>query len=205
MNNQLPAKQEDLANRFLKVAKETSSEGIGRLLKFIKGKFFVGDDEIPIGHECIAHVSELARGWVKFEDGAVVEQQIGKVAEDFQPAARDELGDTDSDQWETDSSGKPRDPWVFQFYLPLEDAETGEIVVFVASSHGGRGAIGKLCNIFGRNASKGLPIIRLNTSAYKDKLYGRIETPEFPVVSWTGEAAADPKPLKAELNDEIPF
>lgn len=203
MGNEL-AKKDVLANRFLRVAGETNGENIGRLLKFTKGHYYVGDDEVAAGREYVAHVNQLARGWVKFEDGKVVEQKLGKIADGFEPAAREELGDTDSDQWEVDSSGNPRDPWVLQYYLPFEDLETGEVVVFVTSSHGGRGAIGKLCNVFARNVDKGSPQIRLGVSAYKHREYGRIETPEFPVVSWTG-GADDPKTLANELNDEVPF
>src|SRR6516165_3006769 len=104
------------------------SDSLGPLLKFIKGEWFIGDTKIEIGRAYVAHLSELVHGWVKFQDGKPVEQRVGKVADKFRPAKREELGDLDRDKWETQLSGAPRDPWSLQFFLPLEDVETGEIV-----------------------------------------------------------------------------
>jgi hypothetical protein len=203
----LPATQQEVGSRLLQAAQELNSGGgFGKLLKFTKGKYFVGDDEIPAGHEMIAHVVALARGWVKFEDGKVVEQRVGKVADGFILPDRDELGDTDESKWTRDATGEPRDPWSSQMYLPMENTDTGEVVVFVTASHGGRSAIGTLCNVAARNLHKGLPVIRLNTSSYRHRSYGRIETPDFPVVNWTGAHVEARKPSVAkELDDEIPF
>jgi hypothetical protein len=203
-NTNLPAPIKDVIARLLQVAQETS--GLGRLLKFNKGKYFTGDDEVSIGREKIAHVLSLARGWVKFVDGKVVQQEIGKVAEGYKQAVRNELGDLDESKWERDARGNPRDPWSEQMYLPMEDAETGEIAVFVTGSHGGKGAIRALLNVAGRNLDKGAPVIRLAVSSYRHRTFGRIETPDFPVVSWTGSSGVVEKPAVAEeLNDEIPY
>src|SRR5262249_50322017 len=62
-------------NPWLQVAAE-SSGNFGKLLKFVKGKWEVGDDEVPIGTEYIAHIDQLARGWVHFEDGEIVGDPI---------------------------------------------------------------------------------------------------------------------------------
>jgi hypothetical protein len=203
----LPAKQETVGALLVQAAQELDSGGLGKLLKFTKGKYFVGDDEVSIGREMIAHVTAVARGWVKFADGKMVAQHVGKVADGFVVPKREDLGDTDNGKWERDPGGLLRDPWSFQWYLPLEDAETGEVVVFVTASHGGRSAVGSLCRIVGRNVRKGTPIIRLNVSSYRHKTYGRIETPDFPIVGWAGVPATEviaPGAAK-ELDDEIPF
>jgi hypothetical protein len=102
-----------------------------RLLKFVKGKWYVGDDELPAGREFIAHVPQLAHGMVKFVDGKVAEQRVGIVADGFVLPSRDELDDIDPKKWETDHAGVPRDPWCQQYYLPLEDNGTGELFTFV--------------------------------------------------------------------------
>jgi hypothetical protein len=133
----------------------------------------------------------------KFVDGKVVQQEIGKVAEGYKQAVRNELGDLDESRWERDARGNPRDPWSEQMYLPMEDAETGEIAVFVTGSHGGKGAIRALLNVAGRNLDKG-PVIRLAVSSYRHRTFGRIETPDFPVVSWTGSSGVVEKPAVAE-------
>src|SRR5262249_22936862 len=135
------------------------------------------------------------------------------------------LGDMDQSQWERDAAGKPRDPWVLQYYLALEDVETGELLTFVTGTAGGTNAIGKLCGQFARNAKNGRPIIRLGASSYKHRSYGRVEVPDFPVIGWTGSALAqgavpdfpvipggapaqEPVPALAranEMDDDIPF
>jgi hypothetical protein len=183
-----------------------------RLLKFVKGEYFSGDDNIPLGREFVAHVAQLAHGWVKFTDGKVVEQRVGVAADGFRPAQRDELGDTDQTKWETDATGKPRDPWCQQQYVPLENAETGELVTFVTASQGGKSAIGRLVTQFVRNCHNGLPVVRLATSSYKHKSFGRVEVPDFPIVRWIGSGSASSKPQLKVINgatddvaDEVPF
>jgi hypothetical protein len=174
-----------VANNFLRVAEESqSSELGGRIMKFVKGHYNVGDDEVPAGGEYVAHVNKLLRGYVKFGGGKLIEQRLGKVAEGFQVPKREELGDTDQTTWERDANGKPRDPWALQYYLPLESSETGEVSVFVTSSRGGFGAISNLCTVFARNVKNGLPVIKLGTSSYRHRTYGRIAIPDFPVVGW---------------------
>ncbi|HXB77112.1 MAG TPA: hypothetical protein VNX23_06835 [Bradyrhizobium sp.] len=157
-----------------------------RLLKFSKGNWLIGDDELSADRLFIAHVHQLAHGWVKFIDGKVADQRVGIVANGFVVTDRSELGDTDRGQWEREPSGAPRDPWSKQYYLPLEDARTGELFTFVTGSQGGNSAIGKLTNLFLRNARRGLPIVTLATDFYKHKQYGRVEVPEFSLKSWTG-------------------
>src|SRR5262249_29154693 len=98
MTNTALAKIEDVRERLLQVAQEQT--GLGRLLKFNKGKYFVGDDEIPINREMIAHVVSFARGWVKFADNKVVQQEIGKVAEGYKQPPRNDMGDLDETKWE---------------------------------------------------------------------------------------------------------
>src|SRR5262249_46358398 len=156
----LPANLQTLATRLVEVAQETSSE-FQKLLKFTKGHYYIGDDEVAIGREYIAHVHQLMRGWIKFEDNKPADKKLGKGADGFKVPDREELGDTDQTHWLRDDLGIPRDPWVRQSLLPLEDAETGELVVFVTSSHGGTSAIGQLCHVAGRNVKNGLPKIRL--------------------------------------------
>jgi hypothetical protein len=58
-----------------------------------------------------------------------------------------------------------------------------------------------------------LPKLRLGVSSYKHKTYGRIETPDFTVIGWTGWPAGtvapppgeDSEAQATELDDEIPF
>jgi hypothetical protein len=81
----------------------------------------------------IAHVNQLARGYVKFKGGELVDRLIGKVVDGFTMPKREDLDDNDESNWEMNDRGERRDPWVAQSYLPLENLETGELVVFARS------------------------------------------------------------------------
>jgi hypothetical protein len=205
MTNEL-ATVETTANRFLEVAHETQANL--KLLKFTKGKYYIGDDDVT-GRTYIAYVDQMARGYVRFSGGKVTEQRVGKVADGFRAPARDELGDVDETRWEKDTTGKPRDPWSYQFYIPMTDFETGDTAVFVTSSHGGKGAVGCLSDLYAKNIRKGRPIIKLAVESYRHQTFGRIETPNFMLVSWDqGSVDAEIEVVARpndHMNDDIPF
>jgi hypothetical protein len=197
------------SNPWLDAAAKAST-GIGKLLKFAKGHYETGDDEIKLGTELIAHVDQIAHGWVKFVDGKLVDQHIVKIADRRPLPERDGLGDLDQSKWEPDAKGERRDCWVLQWYLPLSDMANCDLLTFITASHGGVSAIGKLCSIYGRRGGTGpLPVIELGVRSYKHKTYGRIETPEFSVVGWDDNggpslSVADNSHAN-ETNDSIPF
>jgi hypothetical protein len=207
--------QKPASELLMQAAEELGGGNIGKMLKFQKGKYYVGDDEIALNSEMIAHVTQLARGWVKFKNGELVDRRLGKVVEGFIAPQREDLDDNDKNGWEKNDRGEPRDPWVAQSYLPLENPETGELIVFVTGSVGGRTAVGALVKIGSHNLHKGQPIIQLGVHSYKHKQFGRIENPDFPIVGWIGGASiamagpapAPTPPAKAvhpAFDDQIP-
>jgi hypothetical protein len=123
-------------------------------MMFSKGRYFIDDEEVAPDREFVAHVGSFARGYVRFQDGKLTDQRIVKVTDGPEPN-RTDLGDTDATKWERDSKGEPQDPWSRQVYLPIEDLQTGEVFVFVSGSQGGRGAVGALCTLAGRNLHRG--------------------------------------------------
>jgi hypothetical protein len=160
---------------------ELGGNGFGTLLKFDwdTKKYMVGEDEVAMGREYIAHCDQYARGWVKFVDKAVVGVRVKNVGEG-KPPERDELD-------EPMLAGTPDDPWVFQRYLPLEDPETGEVLVFVSKSVGGKIALADLLGVFERNFDRGRPIVRLAIGSFKTREYGVKPRPSFPIVAWAGD------------------
>ena len=207
-NTTLTATEQD--NPWLQMASVAAS-GFGRLLKFNKGKWEVGDDILPDGTKCVAHIDQLARGYVCFKDGRVADQRIGKIANGFKPPKREELPDSDQAGWlEKDASGRLRDPWCEQCYLALTRVDTGELFTFVTGSKGGIEAIAKLCGVYGRKLHDGiLPIVALQSTSYKHRQYGRIDKPELQIVGWDGEPMATPvqarTDITADSDDEAPF
>ena len=197
-------------NPWLEAAAEGGNE-TGRLLKFVKGEWVVGDDVLKSGTEFVAHIDQMVRGYVKFADGKVVERRIGRIADNFKPPSREELGDTHPKSWEKDADGKSRDPWVQQWFLPLIGVESGELITYVTGSKGGIDAVCDLCRIYGHKQHDNLlPIVALRTGSYKHKQYGKVATPDFQVIGWDGAAIpVQPAPQIAathdDMNDEIPF
>jgi hypothetical protein len=193
-----------LADTAANLMKATADEHTP-LLKFKKGKYYAGEKEVPIGTKYLAYCANWAQGWVKFDKDEVVERRLGKVADGYVPPEREELDATDKSEWQS-VDGTPRDPWVFQNYLPLENVDTGERLLFVSSSIGGKMAIGALCNRYARNIVKGLPTISLGVGAFSSKKYGETLRPDFPIVGWENDRGiVEVTEPKAELNDEIPF
>ena len=210
----LPAVQYD--DPWAEAAAETGSD-LGRLLKFIEGKFLIGEDEVQLGTEYVAHVNQIARGYVKFLGGKPVDRVVGMLCDGFKMPKREQLPDNDKASWEKDDNGNPRDPWTPQWFLPLISVQTGDFVTFVGGSDGADQAMGKLCALYSRKKHTGqLPIVALRAGGYTHKRYKQwIDTPEFSVVGWDGMptvAAAIPmKPapekatVSADPNDAIPY
>ena len=65
VNESLPTPS--TGNPFLDVAAEGGS-AFGKIIKFNKGRWLCGDDEIPAASEYICHIGSAMRGWVKFID-----------------------------------------------------------------------------------------------------------------------------------------
>jgi hypothetical protein len=200
-------------NPWLEAAAEAGNP-FGKLLKYVKGAWQLGDDEVPIGTKYIAYIDQLARGWIHFEDGAVVgDPIIIKIADGSKLPPREALGENDPTKWkEKDADGRPRDPWVCQWYLPLVAVSSGELNTFVTGSDGGNQAIANLCSVYGRKLHEGaLPIVALQSTTYKHKKYGRIEKPELVIVGWhpilSTPAARHQVSATAtvDMDDEIPF
>jgi hypothetical protein len=171
---------------------------VGKLLKFSKGDFLVGEDndEVAEGTQYVANMDELMVGWIKWSDSKPEEQIMGRVSEGYQAPKRSSLGDDDKSRWEVDEQGRERDPWQFSNYLILKtpgENDEDNLFTFTTSSRGGLNAIGELCKAYGkamRQRPDEFPIIALKVGSYQhsNKAYGRIKFPIFEVVGWAGKA-----------------
>ena len=186
---------------------------IGKLIKFSKGDFIVGDagETIADDVEFAALMDELLVGWVRWEDTTIAEQRMGRVIDGFTPQARRELGDLDAAAWETGADGKARDPWSFQNYVVLQRSDD-ELFTFVAGSRGALNAVAELCRIHSRHAKQhpnDYPVMRLRSDTYqhKKKEYGRIAFPVLGVVGWTAKTdlPEQAKPTDDPLEGYLPY
>lgn len=188
-----------MANPFLSYGEsEKQTAIVGKLLKFSKGDWFAGqeDELVEDGSTFIANMDELLTGWVRWSDNKPTDHVMGKVVLGYQPPRRNELGDTDSDAWDIDEKGVPRDPWQATRYLLLqgmgEDEE--QLFTFTTSSTGGKNAIGDLCLKYGkqlRQHGADYPVIKIGSGSYmhSNKSFGRIKYPTLTIVGWIPKSA----------------
>ena len=158
-------------------------------------------------------MAELKAGYIKWKDGAPETETTVLIADGKPIPQREDLGDDDRNEWETDPNGTPQDPWQVINTLPMKDPETGQDFVFTTGSRGGIGAIGKLSKKYGperhRQAGK-LPVIEIGSGSYHHNTYGDVKYPTFKIVGWKTESelvageASDTK-VDADLDDEIPY
>jgi hypothetical protein len=195
------------------VSEAQGDTGFQKMLKFKKGDYWCDGEEVPHGTVYLAHCKAWTKTWVHFEDKKVVERKIYRVAQGQKAPERDQLPDNDQSTWPMGPSGKPQDPWVLQYLLPLESQETGEVQIFVAQSFGGRRAVADICTQWGRRAAKnpksGQPIIKLAKAAMPTKNWGDVPRPDFQVLGWDDTSLehkeVDVTTIKEDLNDDIPF
>jgi hypothetical protein len=172
----------------------------GKLLKFIKGQYFIGEEEVEIGTEYAALMFEERRGWVKFENGKPVDYRIGLVREGFVMPTRSSLGDNDPAYWPTNKRGEPQDFWVKQSYLPILDIESGEVLCFVSGSVGGESALRELMDRYRSKAlTSEVPIISLQSDSYPHDIYGRVFIPIFKIEGWHDLGTVPPPPVKMTI------
>jgi hypothetical protein len=200
----------DPGNPWTEIASELDRFIGSPFLRFNKqGEFAVSDTEvIPAGTRCVAHCDEIMLGWRKWQGGRLADTRMGRIADRYVPVQRQDLGDTDPDQWEASDDGVARDPWQFAASVPVTRCDTGESYVFSTSSKGGLRAINALTRAFGarvrdRGDAAGLPIVELRPDSYKHARYGRVFYPVLHVTTWTGP---DGQPLSTaeDLGDTIP-
>lgn len=203
---------ENVSKNFFEQYGEQASQRssiVGSLLKFSKGDWLLGQDEeeVEVGTRYVASMDNLLVGWVKWADNKPVEQIMGRVVDGYAAPKRDTLGDSDKDQWELDTDGKPRDPWQFSNQIIMKPVgkqySTENAITFVTSSKGGIGAIGELCKKYGKEMRTKVgqnPIVELGVDSYNhpNKQFGRIKTPVLELVAWERGALFDVEAANAE-------
>ena len=200
----------DGSNPWIEVSAELDKFVGAPFVRFSKqGEFEISDTEtIPAGTRCVAHADEIMFGWRKWLDNKVVETRLGRVADCYVPARRQDLGDTDEDEWEMQDDGTGRDPWQFCASVPITRLDAGESYLFSVSSKGGLRAINGLTRGYGKRVQDkddmaGLPIVELKSDSYKHKQYGKIFFPVLHIVGWT-DVDGKPLSLADDMDDAIP-
>ena len=203
----LPATIDNNETAIANIAAALRSNGMSEIFKFDKGDYKRrGGVIVPLGTKLRAHVTEMQHGFVRFNDQQErISCHVVKIADGRLPD-RSELPDPELE-------GTDHDPYVFQLYAPMEEEETGDMLVFVTSSVGGRIALNNLVQKVARE-KRGLPTVELAVGHFTTKKYGKTLRPDFKIVGWEINDDAiilpphdgQPKPSgAAEMDDGIPF
>jgi hypothetical protein len=188
----------------------------GTLLRFVKGAWLTGtgqnEDEIDEGTAMTVNLDSTLMGWQMWEDEKPTDSDLGLVVDGFQPKARSELSlppdrDGVNEAWPTDDKGNPVDPWQSTMLVLMHDAD-GELFTYVASSKGGKSALGALLKQWGQRVKEGedssYPIVELGSDSYKHRKYSRVEIPTLEITGW--EAIEDydwaAKAAGAQVDDQ---
>jgi hypothetical protein len=202
---------------------------IGKLLKFSKGEFLLGQDAevIPEGALYTVACDMVLTGFIRWYDGRPAEHKLVRVATGAPLYRRDELGYNDKSQWETDLKGAPRDPWQATMYVPVMSHD-GEVSTYTSSSGSGVKSLHRLLRRYATHAARHpgvYPLVRLKKAfwVHSDKAIGKVFYADFEPAGWverkeftealemlgvTTAPAAQPKALPdkhAEFNDSLEF
>jgi hypothetical protein len=163
---------------------------VGRLVKFSKdGAFTTVDDNQPIPGEAefTPLCDQTCVGWVRFNNDAPPDREMGLLYDGFVMPERESLGELDKTKWDLGLDNAPQDPWQHFIYLVLQNTATAELFTFTTSSKTGRRAVGNLLCHFDRMKKShpdDLPRVRLSAGGFehKDSRIGWVAVPLFIVV-----------------------
>jgi hypothetical protein len=187
----------------------------GPEVKFSKdGVFTRRDTEEKLDGQSlwVAHFDQTMAGYRKLQQGQPPAAVVHPLLDpNFKMPNRTTLGDNDELEWEV-RDGKPVDPWQPVNYLPIEHAETHELLCFVTSSKGGLKAVARLvkhCKRVCATDEDFLPLVQLKPGGYDhpNKQFGWVHEPIFAVCGRISRGdAARPEPSGgAVMDDQIPF
>lgn len=184
-----------------------------KLLKYKQGEWWLDDVMCEMGTRFLAHCIGYKKEWLKFGESGMLDRKVySGLDRKNRPPQRDQLDDNDQSKWRI-RDGKPSDPWVLQSSIPME-RETGEVVLFVSRTFGGKRCISDLCKKYAqrtlRISRSEQPYVELGTGFFTTKSFNRIKCPVLEPVGWDSvkegiRVAAAADTLQDEMNDEIPF
>jgi hypothetical protein len=176
----------------------------GPLLKYVKGQWLIGEDEVPLGTQYILQMQDAERGDVLFVDGKPAKQHYGLIREGAQFADPATL--------------RPTGEWCQQYKIEACNVDTGEVVTWISNvtkSKGNKDVIAALMRHYSKVSNTSLlPVVALQTTSYPHPQYGQVHKPVLKHVRWhdCGVVPAAPALAKrmelqarGDMDDDIPF
>jgi hypothetical protein len=202
-------KQLALMNSFGR-RESTSSAIVGKQLKFKKGEWVAGprnsETPVPVGTKLVFNPDWQTIGWQYWEDGKVVDAEMGRVIDAYQKKPRGMLSLPNKEDWPLDDQGGRKDPWQYaNIALFKEPGKRGQVYTFATASTGGISAMGRLM----KETSEGMrvrgemfPVVVIGVSGYKHKKYGWVDTPAFKIIGWVPTSDFDVPLIPANADDQ---
>lgn len=172
------AKPSDLVNLGAAASMTAGGGDTVDLLRLLRGGEWVfgADNTEPEEHSLWAlNPYSFTHGYISWVDNRPAGEVMVSVLNPM--PARAELPDTGG-TWDEQMG--------FQLQC-ISGEDTGTVVMFKATSVGGKKAIGKLANKIAEQAAAGdkvVPVVKLGVDHYQHKQYGRIYTPDFAIQKW---------------------
>ena len=203
---------------------------IGKLLKFSKGEFLLGQDAevIPEGALYTVACDMVLTGFIRWYDGRPAEHKLVRVATGAPLYRRDELGHNDKSQWENRPQGATaRSLARTTMYVPVMNHD-GEVCTYTTNSGSGIKSLHRLLRRYATHAARHpdvYPLVKLKKShwVHSDKAIGNGFYADFEPNGWLDRkdfvealemlgvamtAKPEPKALPdkhAEFNDSVDF
>jgi hypothetical protein len=135
---------------------------------------------------CLGH--KMAHGWVKFVNKEATDRKISWIYDDL--PLREELGDMDQSKWLPGLDGKPQNPWLLSYYVPLYDLETKTQFVWITNNKGGKAEVKNIRGLFAGGLRDNppeclmVPVVELQGREIHTKFGSTVFWPQLWVDRW---------------------
>jgi hypothetical protein len=180
-------------------------------LRYEGGVWTIGADQVT-DSLWVAATDMCGVGWTLFINNQPAGEFFVSALESERPPRPD--SHTDKSLWKRSPKGWLSDPWSLQYALPLRNEISGQIVLFKAGKSVEKTAVGKLLDDFAEKRRR--PVVALTSTTVRrngrDELDPVLEITDYVdddapwkgvVVEKNEVSAAEPKPPKDDMDDEI--
>jgi hypothetical protein len=156
--------------------------------------------EIVFGKDdrLVAVMHTLRHGLVRREYGVPVKSLMGYVHDGFKPAAREDLGELDENEW-PEIKGRPHDPWHPTLDIVLHNTTEDDRYLVVFDDQHNTNFYGPIVRgldtlalVYAARRRAGhhhdMPVIELTHDTYHHGPYGTTYVPRINVVGWCASA-----------------
>jgi hypothetical protein len=186
------------------VAREDGSGGSGAFMKFAKGTYSFGVDDIEVqeGSFWAVNPNSFTHGYQAWGDGELLDEKVAGQRQ--KPIVKATLPDLEYQEEGVTKTAR----WapLRGFQLVCTNGEDAGVECYLASTSLGfrkatDGLIREIVTGMKEDPGNPVPVIELKASGYKHKKYGWVDTPEFEIVDWVAIDATETNVREPEADD----